>query len=88
MANDLTGNPWVIDTIGVLTTSPTFVERVAWKNASTQGHTTKIVDSRGDTVFEHFAPGAVTNVSEPIMHIYDGLEVTTLQSGKLYILVR
>lgn len=88
MADDLLANPMVIDTTGVKRTDPVFVERVAWKNATTQGHTARIVDNEGKVIWEHFAPGAVSNVSEPVMHIYNGLNVTTLSSGKLYILVR
>jgi hypothetical protein len=88
MADDLQANPLVVDTTGVKTIQPIFVERIAWKNATAQGHTAQVVDNNGKLIWEHFAPGATANVSEPIMHIFNGLNVTALSSGKLYILVR
>jgi hypothetical protein len=44
-----------------------------------------VVDGYGKTIWEDFASGATYNVSEPIGREVDGLTVSTLQSGKLYI---
>ena len=88
MANNLTGKVWEIDTVGSITTDSVIVERISWKNASTAGHTARVLDSDGTFVWEHFAPGSITNVSEPLGLMCQGLNVATLSSGKLYILLR
>lgn len=85
MADETTGGVWVLDSTGVKTTAMVYIERIAWKNASTAGHTAKIIDAAGNTIWEHFAPGAIANTSEPIGKTYQGLNVTALNSGKLYI---
>lgn len=88
MADDLTGGTWVIDSTGVKTTGMVYIERIAWKNATTAGHTAKIVNAAGKMIWEHFAPGSTMNVSEPIGKVFQGLDVATLSSGKLYITFR
>jgi hypothetical protein len=85
VANDTTGPIWVIDTAGAIATGVVRIERIAWKNATTLNHTAKVVDGYGKTIWEDFASGATYNVSEPIGREVDGLTVSTLQSGKLYI---
>jgi len=85
MANDLTGNPWVIDTAGALTSLEVRIDRIAWKNATTLNHTVLIVDGSGKMIFEDFASGATYNTSEPRGRTYSGVTVSTLNSGKLYI---
>lgn len=85
MANNLTGNPWVIDTAGSIFSGEVRIDRIAWKNATTLNHTVLIVDSAGNMIFEDFASGATYNTSEPRGRIYTGVTVTTLNSGKLYI---
>ncbi len=85
MADDLTSNPWVIDTTGAKTSAEIRVARIAWKNATTLSHTVLVVDGSGKTIFEDFASGAVYNVSEPIGRVCTGFSVTTLNSGKLYV---
>ncbi len=85
MSDDLTSNPWVIDTTGAKTSYEVRIDRISWKNATTLGHTVLIVDGAGKTIFEDFASGATYNTSQPIGRVYTGLTVTTLSSGKLYI---
>lgn len=85
MANDLTGPIWVLDTIGAVTTDEVRVERIAWKNGTTAGHTAKVTDAAGGMVFEDFAAGATYVVSEPIYRALTGLTVEALDSGKLYV---
>ena len=85
MADDLTSNPWVIDTTGAKASGELRIDRISWKNATTLNHTVLIVDAAGKTIFEDFASGATYNVSYPIGRVYTGLTVSTLSSGKLYI---
>lgn len=85
MANDLTSNPWVLDTAGAVFSGEVRIDRVAWKNASALNHTVLVQDSAGKTIFEDFASGATYNTSEPLGRTYTGVTVTTLNSGKLYL---
>lgn len=85
MADNLTSNPWVIDSTGAKTSEDVRIDRISWKNATTLNHTVLIVDGAGKTIFEDFASGATYNTSQPIGRVYTGLTVSTLSSGKLYI---
>ncbi len=85
MANDVSSNPWVLDTTGAIASGEVRIDRISWKNATTLNHTVLVVDSAGKTIFEDFASGATYNTSQPIGRVYTGVTVTTLSSGKLYI---
>lgn len=85
MSNNLTGNPWVLDSAGAIFAGEVRIDRIAWKNATTLDHTVLVVDGAGNTIFEDFASGATYNTSQPIGRIYNGVTVQTLSSGKLYV---
>ena len=88
MSNNLNTKHFEVDTVGVVTTESICIDRISWKNAGAAGHTARVVSGTGTFVWEHFAPGAVANVSEPLGMMCNGLTVTALTSGKLYILLR
>jgi hypothetical protein len=85
MADDLSSNPWVIDSTGAKFSGNVSIDRISWKNAGALNHTVLIVDGSGKTIFEDFASGATYNTSQPIRREYTGVTVATLSSGKLYI---
>ena len=85
MADDLTSNPWIIDSTGSKFAGEVRIDRVAWKNATTLNHTVLIVDGAGKIIFEDFASGATYNTSQPIGRVYTGVTVSTLNSGKVYL---
>ena len=85
MADDLTSNPWVIDSTGAKASGEVHIDRIAWKNATTLNHTVLIVDGAGKIIFEDFASIATYNTSQSIGRVYTGVTVSTLSSGKLYI---
>ena len=92
MANDLTKNPWKVDTQAatVLSTSPLRVRGVRWVGGTTAGHLATIKDQNGRIVWTSVAAGAnhvesdLTN-SGPNGWNWDGLIVDDLDSGILYI---
>lgn len=88
MANNLNTKHYEVDTIGIVTDQLVCVDRISWKNATTAGHTVRVVSGTGTFIWEHFAPGSVANVSEPLGLMCQGITVSTLNSGKLYILLR
>lgn len=85
MADDLTSNPWVIDSTGPKTSGEVRIDRISWKNVTSASHTVLIVDGAGKTIFEDFASGSLYTTSQPIRRLYTGVTVSTLSSGKLYI---
>lgn len=89
MANDLTKNPLILDTVGaVLADRDISINSVQWVNPTTVGHTVVLLDANGNTVFKatcvvanqslikYFRPGFV----------FTGLNVDTLGSGEIHIL--
>ena len=87
MANDLTKNPWKIDTAAatVLSTLKLRVKGVRWVGATTAGHTAVIHDQNSRLVWTSVATGANYVESDLIENDWDGLIVPTLASGILYL---
>ena len=95
MANDLTNNPWVIDTAAatVLTAMRLRVRGVRWVDATTAGHKATIQNAAGKIVWDSTAAAANNVEGDQISDFgpfpdWDGLIVPTLASGKLYIELR
>lgn len=91
MANNLTSNPWVIDTAATITTMKVRVATIRWIGATDAAHTAVITDTAGHVVWAGNANAAdYSEESHPAgyaRHGFDtnGLIVTTLGSGKLYV---
>jgi hypothetical protein len=90
MANDLTKNPWRVDTPGasVLAADRIYVKGVRWVGATTAGHEAIIQDKNNRNVWRSLAAGAnnvESDLIESIPGYWDGMKVPTLGSGELYI---
>lgn len=90
MANDTTGNPWKLDTTGVITTGLLRVRGVRWVGGTTAGHAATILDNNGDTLWTSVASGANYVESDlinsgPTGWNWQGLNLSALQSGTVYI---
>lgn len=89
MSNDITGNPWVIDTAS----STTVLSRgwrltriaVRWVGGSAAGHQAIINDASGRLLWKSVANGANYVEADVIKQEAQGLIVPTLDSGTLYI---
>lgn len=86
MANNLTGNPWFVDTAGVIWHGNVYIKDIIW-NKPTAGGALKIVDDAGRTVID-----TVANASDPMFDFgtlswISGLNVVTLASGSLSIFI-
>lgn len=93
MANILTQNPHIIDTAGAGTIieTPINVKKIRWVGATTAGHSCIVKDKNDNIFWESVAAGA-NYVEETDFTTYytqssvlQGLRVTTLGSGRLYI---
>ena len=96
MANDLSKNPWVVDTASAtaILTSWAAVAQIQWIGATTAGHEAIIQDQDGRVLWRRLAQGANQNFetvyAEAGQHggrgrNVNGLLVPTLGSGILYI---
>lgn len=90
MANVVTGNVWVIDTgSAALATRDVIVRGVRWVGATTNAHEAILTNAAGTVVWASKAAtaglGIDTESAQPFAA--NGLSVTSLGSGKLYVYV-
>jgi hypothetical protein len=94
MANNLTGNPWLIDTVtaGSLCPGQTIhIKTVRWEEATTAGHIAELQDDSGAVVWRSIASGANFVEAELIENKVNlgngrgGLRASVLGSGRLLI---
>ena len=89
MANDITNNPFVIDTpgAGALVTYSFRVRGIRWVGATTAGHLVSVTDQNDVVKWEGEAAGTNHTESDTIQDekLWKGLKVPTLRSGKIYI---
>lgn len=89
MGNDVTSNPWVLDSTGAVTTDLLRVKGIRWVGATTAAHAAILKDKNGKVKWSSVASGANYVESDTIYtrpgQNWDGLTVDTLGSGKLYV---
>lgn len=93
MANDLTSNPWLIDTVtafSLCTDMYIRLKHIRWIEATTAGHLVELVDVDSNIVWRSVASGA--NFVESDLHHNEvrvstpkGLRASALQSGKVFV---
>ena len=92
MANDIGGNPWVIDTASAtaLLETGVWIERIKWNEPSTTGHQAILKDTSDRVIWTYRALAAGNGIAyeADLGGNYDGLKVTTLGSGTLYIYIK
>jgi hypothetical protein len=89
MANSTAGNIWFVDTAASLRTNPLYVHKMWWKPAAA-GDDILIEDAGGNDIWKYKAIAGDTNLNIPYEWpgqpgILNGIVVTTLDSGELYI---
>lgn len=89
MANDFTGNSWIIDTVMAAPyTSVVFIEDIKWDEQANAGDQLVIKRGNGKILVDTKAQAA--NVSErtgKVGHV-EGFQVTTLASGKVMVFIK
>ena len=90
MANNLTGNPYSVDTAAVITTKPIQINKIVWESPTTDGHTIDITDNAGHKIFSKAALAGGTGISysDDFGMVFSGLNVATIQSGTVYIYIQ
>ena len=88
MANVTTGNPWVLDTAGVITTNPLYVKRFLW-TPTTDGDDILVHDNAGNVLWSLKAVAADTNEGIEYERIIEGsvngLNLVTIDNGTLNV---
>ena len=92
MANDLTGNPLIVDTGAStnLLTGPVFINKMIWDEPTTAAHDLTVTNSLSNVIWDidarNYGNGVQETWDNPDPNTaYDGLKVTVIDSGKLYI---
>ena len=83
MANDITGNPWKLDSTGVVSTSMTYFRNVMWLNGS---GSLLIVDNNGRDIIRDVWTGETEHNYGPLQWI-EGVTVTTIGGGEVIAVV-
>ena len=99
MANITTQYPLILDTAASNILSGTvWISKVRWVGASSAGHVATLIDGLGNTIWSSVASGSNyvevdTYIGPAFLRVNgdpiagNGLGVSTLQSGKLYIYI-
>jgi len=88
MAKNTTGNPWVCDAVEVITTQHVRVHTFRWvSKTASAGDDLLVVDNNGDTILASVATGANYVEAHDIGARFCGINITAIDSGKLYIYV-
>jgi hypothetical protein len=92
MANDITGKVWALDSAGSPHTNPFFCESMWWE-ASAADDDLLVVDNGGQTLWKQRAVAGDANASfvynwEGTPGILNGITITTIDGGTLYVQTR
>jgi hypothetical protein len=94
MANVITGNPWILDTAGVITTNPTSIAKIRYypnaaDNDLSIGHgdgTVVWVTRAIATASSNESTGQEEIVFDPPL-AFSGFKVNTIDAGTVYVYV-
>jgi formylmethanofuran dehydrogenase subunit D len=83
MANDISSNPWYVDTAGTIYTNKTKLKTILWNEAASVGDQLLVKDTNGKIIVNTRCNQV--NYPQPIVvdGWFNGIVVTTLTSGTL-----
>lgn len=87
MSNDVSANPWKLDTTGAVSSAVERIERVRIVGMSTAGHTAELRDAAGSTIVSFVAAGSNYTEDVPVHREVTGVTLQTLQSGTVFVLI-
>jgi hypothetical protein len=83
MANVITGNPWKLDTVAVVTTAAVLAKNIIWLNGA---GSLVIVDNAGrDVIRDVWSATQDHNYGE--FRWVQGLNITTIGGGEVFVVV-
>lgn len=91
MANDITSNPWILDTPNpgvMLLSSKVFIEHCEWAGYTETNHVAELQDINGKSVWLATAAQDLEEVRSAKIGAVNGLQVAQLGSGKIRVYMR
>ena len=89
MANDLTDQPWLLDTVSAtaVTNDDIRIKHIRWVGATTAGDKATLKDKNARVIWDSTASGAnyIEDSLSENQRFFHGLVVTALDHGKLYV---
>jgi hypothetical protein len=86
MANDISGNPWSLDTVGNIARSPVHIKNLVWANGVTDGDALLIQDNVGRDILRAKWVAAGNN-NFGVFSWVEGFNLVTLGSGKIFVVI-
>lgn len=83
MANNITGNPWKLDSTGTVSTAQTYVRNIMWLNGA---GSLVIVDSTGRDIVRDVWTAENEHNYGPIQWV-SGMSVTTIGGGEVIVVI-
>ena len=90
MANDLTGNPWIITDAAVCTTGPVYVVSAEWQEPTAADDLT-ILDNSGTIIYDDNAIAGGSGIRLEVKiggTTFNGFNVSVIDGGTLYVYIR
>lgn len=86
MANNISANPWYLDTVGAIWKGNVYIKELIW-NKPTAGSALVILDQNGNTILN-----TVANANDPMFSFgtlatVNGFTIMTLASGTLSVFI-
>jgi len=87
MANNLGGSPYLIDTAAIITTRPIFIRQMVWQEPSAAAQDLTVLDKGGRVLWDEnaLAGGVGVSIEQDINQMCNGLNVSVIDSGTLYV---
>jgi hypothetical protein len=86
MANNISANPWYLDTVGVIWHGRIYIKELLW-NKPTAGTALILVDDYGNTIINTIANASDPSQSFGSLGWINGMTLTTLGSGTLSVFI-
>jgi hypothetical protein len=86
MANNITGNPWSLDTTGNIFSAGVYVKNLIWANGAADGDALLIQDSLGRDIIRDKWKSEGDNIYGVYAWV-QGFNLVTLASGKVFVVV-
>lgn len=86
MPNNITGNPWFIDTVGFQYKDLVYIKNLLW-NEPTAGATLVILDNQGRTIINTTANAADPAIVLGEFRWVQGFNLVTMSSGNLSVVI-
>lgn len=86
MANDISGNPWSLDTPGVINRSPVHIKNLVWANGAADGDALLIQDNIGRDILRAKYQSTGNN-NFGVFSWVEGFNLVTIASGKVFVVV-